>query len=284
MFHVTRGENVELEDGVGGSSVSIVPRRGAIVSRFRVGERDLLYMDASTLEDPAKNVRGGIPILFPSPGKLEGDDWSRGGERGSMKQHGFARDLPWDVTRVATDDVASATMTLSSNDRTRSMYPWDFVIAVKYSLRGATLRLDVSVKNTGAGAMPFGFGIHPYFLVTDKARARISTRATRAFDNVTKSVGPFRGFDLTAREVDLHLLDHGGTESTLTLADGATLAIRGSSELTRWVVWTVAGKDFVCVEPWTCSGNALNTGESILTLPPGAAHAMSIELAYRGPG
>jgi len=42
-------------------------------------------------------------------------------------------------------------------------------------------------------------------------------------------------------------------------------------------VWTVAGKDFVCVEPWTCPGNALNSGKSLLTLGPGQSKTIFVE-------
>ena len=97
---------------------------------------------------------------------------------------------------------------------------------------------------------------------------------------MTKEIVPFRGFDLTAKEVDLHLLDHGSTESTLTLGDGSRLVIRASPEHTRWVVWTVRGKDYVCVEPWTAPGNALNTGESLLTVGAGASRSLWVELDY----
>jgi galactose mutarotase-like enzyme len=89
MFRVTRGETLELSDDGARSAVSIVPERGAIVTRFRARGRELLYLDDATLRDRTKNVRGGIPILFPSPGKLEGDHFTRGGREGAMKQHGF---------------------------------------------------------------------------------------------------------------------------------------------------------------------------------------------------
>ncbi len=93
MFRSTStGDTLELSDDEAGSAVTIVPGRGAIITRFRVGERELLYLDESTLRDPAKNVRGGIPLLFPSPGRLTGDRFERDGRSGSMKQHGFARD------------------------------------------------------------------------------------------------------------------------------------------------------------------------------------------------
>ena len=277
----TTADILELRDG--DSSVTIVPGRGAIVTRFRVGDRDLLFMDEATLRDPTKNVRGGIPVLFPSPGRLSADRFERGGHSGSMKQHGFARDMAWQVRAPGGADAARATLVLESTDATRAMFPWAFRVTLGVALRGPTLRLDVSVENTGSEPMPFAFGIHPYFLVVDKAGARISTRATRAFDNVTKKVVPFGGFDLTAKEVDLHLLDHGGSESALDWADGAGLDLRASPEHTRWVVWTLAGRDFVCVEPWTAPADALNTGESLMWLEPGATRPLWIEMAYRAP-
>jgi galactose mutarotase-like enzyme len=281
-LHAIAGDTIELSDDDARSAVSIVPARGAIVTRFRVAERELLYLDEATLRDPAKNVRGGIPVLFPSPGRLTGDRFIRGARSGAMKQHGFARDLAWETRSVSLTDVPRATLVLRSNDATRAAYPYDFLVAITFSLAGATLRLDVDVENPGAEPLPFAFGLHPYFLVADagKARARIATKATRAYDNVEKKTVPFRGFNLTAKEVDLHLVDHGSTESELAWGDGSRMAIRGSAELTRWVVWTLAGRDFVCVEPWTAPADALNTGESLIELPPGGKRSLRVELAY----
>jgi galactose mutarotase-like enzyme len=291
MFQAESDDVYWIEDRAAGSEVSIAARRGAIVTAFRLRGRDILYMDESTLADPAKNVRGGIPVLFPSPGKLAGDAFSYEGKTGAMKQHGFARDLPWTLGEAAITDVASSsldpgpsqtgqsiTLTLAANEKTRAAFPWDFRLALSFSLARTTLRLALRVENTGHQPMPFAFGIHPYFRVEDKAAARIATGATRAFDNVRKEVVPFRGFDLTAKELDLHLLDHGSTESALTLGDGRRIVVRGSDEFTRWVVWTVRGKDYVCLEPWTAPANALNTGESLLAVAPGTSCELAIEI------
>jgi galactose mutarotase-like enzyme len=277
-------EDIALVDEASACRVTLRPSRGAIVTSFRVDARELLYLDASTLDDSSKNVRGGIPLLFPSPGKLDGDAWSRAGRSGSMRQHGFARTSPWRVCTRAHTTAPSVRLALTSDDATRAAYPFDFAVELTYALAGTTLRIDHVVENRGKDPMPFAFGFHPYFLVRDKARARIATAATRAFDNVTKTEVPFTGFegrfDLTAEEVDVHLHDHGSTTSRLTLDDGASITIAASPEYTRWVVWTQRGKDFVCVEPWTAPGNALNSGESLLVLAPGARRALWTSLAF----
>ena len=77
----------------GDVSAEIVPERGAIVSSLKVRGKDVLYMDTSTLEDATKNVRGGIPLLFPYAGKLVDEIFVHAGTK--MKQHGFARNKAW---------------------------------------------------------------------------------------------------------------------------------------------------------------------------------------------
>ena len=64
-------ESLRLEDG--GAAVTLAPSRGGMVTRFSIGEVPVLFLDESTLRDPSKNVRGGIPVLFPIAGKLPAD-------------------------------------------------------------------------------------------------------------------------------------------------------------------------------------------------------------------
>ncbi len=54
----------------GDAEVQVVPARGALVTRFQVRGVDLLFLDEATLGDLSKNVRGGVPLLFPNPGRL----------------------------------------------------------------------------------------------------------------------------------------------------------------------------------------------------------------------
>jgi galactose mutarotase-like enzyme len=272
-------ESLELRDVDAKSRLVLAPRRGGMATRLMVRGVELLYLDEATLHDEIKNLRGGNPVLFPSPGKLEGDAWAWRERHGSLKQHGFARNAAWKVTRAEITGAASATLQLSSDPEIARDFPWNFVAEYTYTLAPDALRIDMSFTNRADGTMPFGAGFHPYFAVpqSSKAAARVETNATRAFDNVTKQTGALTTIDLDRGEVDLHLVDHRG-DCVLRTNDRA-IRIRGSSEFSRWVVWTLTGKDFVCVEPWTCPGNALNTGESLMLLELNQTHAMWVEYA-----
>lgn len=273
-----------LRDVQAGSEVEVCPTRGGMVTRFRVGETPVLAMDDTTLYDLSKNVRGGNPVLFPIAGPLKEGRWLYQGNTYEMKQHGFARNSQWQVLRVSDEGAARLTLCLPSSEETKKQFPFDFRVEYTYELSGSSLKVLQSYTNLSAAPMPLHAGFHPYFFVpeSEKAATKIETQATRAFDNVTKEEVPFTGFDLTRKEVDLHLRDHGSTRSSLT-RPGADkkIEVTGSEEFTHWVVWTLQGKDFVCLEPWTAPGNALNTGERLIHLQPNETRKLWVEISLR---
>jgi galactose mutarotase-like enzyme len=281
LLSLTPLETVVLEDAATHARVVVAPSRSGMVTRFEVDGAPVLFLDVASLVDETKNVRGGNPVLFPSPGPLAGDRFAHGGRSGNMKQHGFARQRAWSVVRTTASEV---TLELASDDATRAQYPWDFVARLRYALSGTTLTVETCIESTakdaGGRPMPFSLGFHPYFHIpdADKARARIATDATRAYDNVTKKVIDVKGpIDLTVKELDLHLFDHHGGSATLDRGKDR-IVVSGDPELGRWVIWTLAGKDFVCLEPWTSGANALNTGEGLLMLRPGEAKTLTMTM------
>jgi galactose mutarotase-like enzyme len=257
----------EIEIRHGDDRALIAPERGGMVTQWRVDGREILYLDRTTLEDPTKNVRGGIPLLFPSPGKLEGDAWAHG----TLKQHGFARNVAWSI--LARTESAT-TLRLESSAVTRAAYPFEFVLDVRYRIEPRALVLEARVECRGV-AMPFGFGTHPYFTLGDAKVFAIRAGATRAFDNVTRQDVAFdaRALLLGQREIDLHLIDHDAASIELA-TDLARVTIEAPDHR-RWVIWNPPGKPFVCVEPWTAPGNALNTGIDVITLSPGASRSLT---------
>jgi galactose mutarotase-like enzyme len=264
-------ESLRLEDG--GAAVMLAPHRGGMVTRFSVGDVPVLFLDESTLRDPTKNVRGGIPVLFPIAGKLPGDRYEVDGRTFAMKQHGFARNLPWTLVDQSTHDGASVTLALESSTVTLAEYPFPFALRFTYRLRDGELALEQRFENRGATAMPAHPGLHPYFYVRDtaKAGARVDTDATRARDNRTGQEGPVAlPIELANREVDLFLLDHKPRGTTLHRPGMPAVHLRFGDDQAVLVVWTLPGKDFVCVEPWRSKPGGLTDG-SAPRIPPGAS-------------
>jgi galactose mutarotase-like enzyme len=269
---------VVLTDG-GGTHAEVIPERGALVSRFIVEGEPILFLDESTLVDPTKNVRGGIPVLFPSPGVLPGGTYTAEGREYPMRRHGFGRDVPWEVRSQESSRVVLA---LGHSEGTLREFPWRFEALLTVTLVGTALHLSFSAENRDSRPMPLHLGYHPYFYVPqgNKASASVETDASRAWDNRLGATVPFSGWALTGSEVDLHLLDHSLQGTTLERGQGLRpVELAWSPSFTTLVVWTLAGRDFVCVEPWTAPGGALKSGQGLITVAPGATFASEFEIS-----
>jgi galactose mutarotase-like enzyme len=263
-------ETLRLEDETTGARVSLAPARGGMATRFVVGDAPVLFLDDATLHDPTKNVRGGIPVLFPMAGPLPGDRYLVGGREYAMKQHGFARNLPWSVVDESSTDGASVTLALDASNETRAHYPFEFALRFTYRLRGETLSLTQRVENHGDVPMPIAPGLHPYFHVPNatKSEARVDTDATRAHDNVTgREVALTLPIALADREVDLALLDHRPRHTVLHRPGLPGVRLGFGDDQTLLVVWTVPGRDFVCVEPWRGGLGAFARGTAAVVAP-----------------
>nr|WP_275994169.1 aldose epimerase [Argonema antarcticum] len=270
-----------LSDETAQSEVEVVPERGGIITRWRVQGQEILYLDAERLTDPNLSVRGGIPILFPICGNLPDNTYTHQTKQYSLKQHGFARDLPWEVTDQVTQDVASITLVLESNDETRKVYPFDFKVAFTYILRGNTLQIRQRYTNLSDEQMPFSTGLHPYFYMPDKTQVEFKIPASEYQDKLTKTNRSFTGnFDFDSDEIDVAFRDIRSPFASVTDNNRKLrLNLSYDEAYSTLVFWTVKGKDFYCLEPWTAPRNALNTGENLIRLEPEATFETLVSLS-----
>jgi galactose mutarotase-like enzyme len=269
-----------LTDQDADSSLEVVPERGGIITRWSLQGQDILYLDAERFTDPNLSVRGGIPILFPICGNLPNNTYTHNGESYTLKQHGFARDLPWEVTDQVTNDLVSLTLVLNSNDQTHAVYPFDFQVAFTYQLKGNTLEIQQRYTNHSTETMPFSTGLHPYFFTSDKTQLQFEIPASQYQDQITKEVHSFSGtFDLSRDEIDVAFRQVNENSASVTdTGRRLKLTLSYSDLYSTLVFWTVKGKDYYCLEPWSAARNALNTGEHLIQLAPGASCEASVSL------
>lgn len=261
-----------LSDSYARSELEVVPERGGIITQWRIQGQEILYLDSDRFTHPELSVRGGIPILFPICGNLPDNTYTYKGQQYTLKQHGFARDLPWQVVEQATDDCASITLILDSNEETKAVYPFDFQLNFSYRLWGNSLVIYQNFTNRSTEPMPFSVGLHPYFCVQDKARLEFHIPANEFQNQKTKTSHPFNGeFDLNSDEIDVAFRKLSGDSATVSdMSRQLQLNMEWNNAYYGTLVfWTLKDKDFYCLEPWSAPRNALNTGEDLVMLPPG---------------
>lgn len=114
--------------------------------------------------DGSKAIRGGIPLAFPVFGKV---DWLTG-------QHGFARDLDWQLSSSPTqgsvpDDQACFQMTLESEAMSayKNAFPYQCRLLLRVTLSKGSLGMVWEIQNLEPiKSLPFQFLFHSYFLAS----------------------------------------------------------------------------------------------------------------------
>jgi galactose mutarotase-like enzyme len=287
MFEISQKHDIYptyvLSDNTANAMVEIVPERGGIVTRWRVRGREILYLDRDRFAQPELSVRGGIPILFPICGNLPSNTYTNQGQSYTLKQHGFARDLPWTVAEQSTENQASLTIVLNSDDRTLAVYPFEFQLEFTYAIQGNTLSISQRYTNHSDRPMPFSTGLHPYFFVSDKTQLQFDLPASEFLDQIEGSSHCFEGnFDWECEEIDVafrHL-----NRQTATVKDATSrlsLTLEYNSIYSTLVFWTVKGKDYYCLEPWSAPRNALNSGDCLIHLHPYSSLTTLVRLRVR---
>ena len=259
-----------LSDQTSLARLEIVPERGGIVTRWAIQGQEILYLDQERFQDPTLSVRGGIPILFPICGNLPNNQYKHNGKSYTLQQHGFAREMPWQVINQNTDSGASLTLRLTSTSVTKKLYPFDFEVDFTYQLQSNHLSITQRYTNLSSEKMPFSTGLHPYFWVKDKSQLSFDIPANILQDHRTLEIKPFNGtFDLSQPEIDAAFKQINRQSASFSDRQrNLTLNLEYSDLYGTLVFWTLQDKDYICLEPWTAPRNALNTGEGLIHLDP----------------
>jgi len=219
----------EIAVSSGSAQMKIAPQRGGLVTSFSIDNIEILYLDRATFTYLTQNVRGGIPLLFPHAGPSNGKIYH-------LSQHGFARRMPWNVTG---QDGNSITLQLLSNDETRKDFPFDFELKLTAAVSANTLTHTFTIINKGDKPMPTAYGTHPYFQIPQADKHNL-TANIEGFN--PKEIDWLGGFDKSFVNPGRIRIQMPGKQLTLESAPDVFKIVR---------IWHLAGKDFICIEPWT---------------------------------
>lgn len=104
------------------------------------------------------------PILFPIVGSVWNGEYHSDSKTYKLGQHGFARDSEFEYLGTEGN---KATFKLASNEKTKGLFPYDFILKVVYELTGNVIRIHWIVENPTNGTIYFQVGAHPGFNYVD---------------------------------------------------------------------------------------------------------------------
>lgn len=255
----------------GGTMARFVPARGGIAAEFACWGVPVFYLDQETLWDPAKNIRGGNPVLFPICGPLEDGKYTLpGGRQYAMKQHGLARNMRWEVLEVVCcKDTGLITLATNSDDETKKIYPFDFKMVFTYIVESGRLTVKQTYCNSSQEVMPFYAGFHPYFFAPGKKAVRLNIPSKEYFDLKDGVTRPYDdNLNLGSRpETNLVFSDLFSQEAGFDRSDGWRITVKYDNNFRYIVLWALEGKDFLCLEPWMGNNYDLNRGKARSAAP-----------------
>jgi galactose mutarotase-like enzyme len=268
---------IELRNEANTSWLKVVPERGGIITSLGLESKELLFLNETTLHDKQKNIRGGIPILFPISGQLTNGEYDWKETVYKMKNHGFARDLPWQVIDINTGkNEASITLKLESNHETLSCYPFQFSLQFKYILNERKLTIEQEYENKSNEGMPIYAGFHPYFKSTSK-QLKIEADASEYLDYNDMEYKAFNDMvSINQRESYAFKTETGSVQ--FFLEDDAITLTTGS-DFPYIVLWSEEGQNFVCVEPWMAKTDELNRKEELMMVKANESLKTSISIS-----
>jgi len=247
---------ITLTDGDARATIALL---GAEARTWRIAGRDLLWPgDAAIWSDIS-------PILYPVVG------WTRDGARVEGMQfalglHGFAR---FETFAVEVAGPEFARLSLTDNERTRALYPFQFALVLEYRLSFDTLEVAIEVANPGVRPAPYACGLHPGFrwplgaagragaLVRfEKAeRAEVPRIEPGGLVGKTMRPVPLQGRDLPLSDAlfandALCFLNCASRSLAFIDASGASMTME-FPDFPHAALWTRPGAPFICLEAWT---------------------------------
>jgi aldose 1-epimerase len=286
------GEQVEIAFG---DQRAVVVEVGGGLRSFSVDGREVL--DGYGLEEMCASGRG--QVLMPWPNRVEDGSYEFDGRSHQLPLdepanrnaiHGLVRWSDWRIADRGEDRVL-----MEHVIRPQPGYPFAVALSIEYALSDLGLSVRSTATNVGMARCPFGAGAHPYVRLdastVDQLSLHVPARTVLQSDARSLPTGrsPVEGtefdFSRPRRVGDVRLDNcYGDLERD---GDGrARVALHDPSGRSL-ILWVGDGYDYVMVfsgdplpdvarrslaiEPMTCPPNAFRSGESLISLEPGAS-------------
>ncbi len=254
MNHVIENENLKVSIADHGAEVRSIIRKSD--NAEMMWQADAAYWGRTS------------PVLFPLVGNYYEKKSVYQGKTYELGQHGFARDMDFELVKEATDELIFA---LKDTEETLQKYPFHFELQICYVLQGTTVQVQWTVKNTNEETMYFSIGAHPAFNCDlDTWRLRFEKNGVPC-DSLTANIIANDGSGCLSDETEkLQLQDGLLTMSDELFAKDALIIEKQQADVVTLVnpdgkavvsvtcptplfgIWSPVGKHapFMCIEPW----------------------------------
>lgn len=245
------------------------------------GAEPVLFVSSESLWKDGRAIRGGVPICFPWFGGKADDP--------KAPAHGFVRTKAWELESIVhAGETVAVCMFTQSDEETKKLWPADFRATLRATF-GVELRLELDVRNTGAGAFRFEDALHTYFHVGDINQVRV--QGLEAVEYLDKT-------DANRQKKQTGAIAIDSETDRVYLNTTASVGLSDPAQKRRIIVGKINSHTTVVWNPWIAKARALadfgdaewkqmicietcNVGDFAVELAPGQVHRMqsTVQLA-----
>lgn len=229
------------------------------------------------------------PVLFPIVGSLKADTYFYKEKACHLSRHGFAREKIFLKDQLSLDE---AVFTLTQDTETLALYPFAFILRLRYRLDDNQLTVTYEVSNNGYDALLFSVGAHPAFAVpvvegTDYDDYYLNFNSTEQLYRWKLQDGLIadHAVPLPTQNGILPLAHELFYEDAIVLKNmqsnritiGCTKHAHGIhfnfNQFPFFGIWAAKDANFICLEPWCGIADSVNSNqqltdkEGIISLP-----------------
>jgi aldose 1-epimerase len=269
-----------------------------------------LTVDGHELLDRRRGVRAyaeqaktmGIPLLYPWANRLARFGYRAAGADVTLSQddsriprddnglpiHGVLPGLlRWELEDGGAPDSLAAVLQWRA-DELLELFPFVHEVRVGATVGRGDLRITTTVTAAAEGPVPVSFGYHPYTRVPAGSRddwlVTLDAADQLVLDDHSIPTGERAAVDREPFCLDGTSLDDAfdapsESPSFEATAGDARLTVTFLAGYSYAQVFAPAGQEFICFEPMTAPTNALNSGDGLTIVEPGASYRAAFRIA-----
>jgi galactose mutarotase-like enzyme len=232
------------------------------------------------------------PLLFPIVGRCINNKYDFNNKTYELPQHGLARTSEFTLIEQRPQTL---TFELKSSQKSLTVYPFEFIFQITYTLQDYGVKTTLSVQNPASDQLLFSVGAHPAFMCPIDPADALDDCFLEFSEKETASIIPLSDKGFLTHQHTPYLIN---TKKLLLHKDlfekdalifdtlkSSTVSLKSKHskkslmmdfhEFPFFGIWAPkSGAPFLCLEPW--HGHAdyddftgdLKAKEGILSLPP----------------
>lgn len=230
---------------------------GAELQSVKKGSEEYIWIG-----DPG-SFKFHAPLLFPIIGIMKDNKYIYNDKVYHLENHGYGRFLEFELESYSSQ---KAVFLHRYNDETLKMFPFKYELRISYILNDSSLKIEHKIKNLDCNEMYFSIGSHEayycpegieeYSIIFEKSEVldyclAISGLLEHKTENIGMNITEFPLKYEYFENKSLIFLNLKSREVSLkNRRSGKIVSVKFDNEHTAFTLWTIPGKQYICLEPW----------------------------------